>query len=370
MERLERFSRAAAALHEAAAAPDRWPDALRAVMAALEVEKGALIDMQVDPLALDGLIGIGHDPAAQKAYAEHYFRVDPTREVGMAMPPLDVFACYDVFDERERSRHEYFVDFTRRADIGDVVALGTAPIAGRRHVLSLQRPADAPAFGEEAKRLLSLIGPHLQRAREVEARLREAELARLELEAGIDQVATPAFIVDAAGRTRHRNLAASAFFVQFPAAFRRSAELHLADPALDARLKAAIARAARPGGESTVLLLPLRQGESAEVVVAPLLPRPGVSWERPLALVAILKADMNPETVAWRLRQLYDLSPAEARVAAAIGLGRTVGEVAAATGVKEATLRTQLRAVFQKTGSRRQSDLARIALANAFRIRP
>lgn len=368
MKDLERFSRATAAIHEAAAAPDRWEAALRAVMDLLETDKGALVDVLVDPLALDGLLSIGHDPAVEKAYAEHYFAVDPARQVGMAMAPLEVIRSYELFDEALRAKHEYF-DFARRSNIGDLLGVGTAVIAGRRHFLAVQRPADAPAFEDATRDLMRLIGPHLQRAREVEARLREAELARLELEAGIDHVATPAFIVDASRRTRHRNAAAAAFVVQFPGAFRRSAQLHLADPALDARLEAAIQRAARLGGESTVLLLPLRQGDSAELVVAPLLPRSGAGWERPLALVAILKTDVNPETVAWRLRQLYDLSPAEARVAAAIALGRTVEEVAAATGVKESTLRTQLRTVFQKTGSRKQADLARLALANAFRIR-
>jgi len=81
--------------------------------------------------------------------------------------------------------------------------------------------------------------------------------------------------------------------------------------------------------------------------------------------VVITEPATDADAIAWRLRQLYELTAAEARVAAQIALGRTVEDIAGAYGVKAVTLRTQLRAVFQKTGTRRQPDLVRLALAGA-----
>jgi DNA-binding CsgD family transcriptional regulator/PAS domain-containing protein len=366
---LERFSAAVAAIHEAAAAPQRWPAALEAVMALLEVKKGALIDVRADPLQLESIHGIGHDDATQKAYAEHYFAIDPTREAGLAMAPGDVFQCYAVFDERARARHEYF-DFARRADIGDVVGLSTPVVAGRRHILSVQRSADAPAFEAETKRLLGMIGPHLHRAREVQARLHTAELAQVELEAGLDAVTAPAFIINARGWIQHLNAAAAQFVRENPGAIRLSGVLGFVEPGVESRYRQAMKEAAREGGQCQIIRLDLGHPDKTELVIAPLQPRPGVAWTEPLVLVVVAQASVDAEGIAWRLRELYGLSATEARVAAAIALGHTVEQIAGANGVKEVTLRTQLRSVFQKTGTTRQVELVRLALAaGAFRIR-
>lgn len=369
MTKLEIFSAAVEAIHGAAAAPQRWPQALAAVMTLLEVKKGALIDVKAEPLALESICAIGHDDATQKAYADHYFAIDPTREAGLAMAPLDVFQCYEVFDERARARHEYF-DFARRADIGDVVGLGTPVVAGRRHILSVQRNADAPAFDDETKGLLRLIGPHLHRAREVQARLRTAELAQVELEAGLDAVTAPAFIINAKGWIQHLNAAASQFVRENPGGVRLSGALAFVDPGVESLYARALKQAAREGGQCQIIRLDLGQRDKTELVIAPLQPRPGVTWTEPLVLVVVAQASMDAEGIAWRLRELYGLSATEARVAAAIATGHTVEQIAGANGVKEVTLRTQLRAIFQKTGASRQVDLVRLALAaGAFRIR-
>jgi DNA-binding CsgD family transcriptional regulator len=62
------------------------------------------------------------------------------------------------------------------------------------------------------------------------------------------------------------------------------------------------------------------------------------------------------------LAALYDLTPAEAFVAREIGLGRSVDEVAKSREVSVGTIRTQLHSVFDKTGSKRQAELAGLVL--------
>jgi len=56
------------------------------------------------------------------------------------------------------------------------------------------------------------------------------------------------------------------------------------------------------------------------------------------------------------------LTPAEARLAAALATGATLEQIAAAHRVTEATLRSQLRSIFSKTGTSRQAELVRLAL--------
>lgn len=57
------------------------------------------------------------------------------------------------------------------------------------------------------------------------------------------------------------------------------------------------------------------------------------------------------------LDALFDLSPAEARVARSLTEGEGVGNIAARTGLSEGTVRSQVNAILLKTGLNRQAEL-------------
>jgi DNA-binding CsgD family transcriptional regulator len=66
----------------------------------------------------------------------------------------------------------------------------------------------------------------------------------------------------------------------------------------------------------------------------------------------------RPEIVAAEIIQdLFDLTPAEARVARGIAAGKTVHDLADEAGLAAGTVRQQLKSVFSKTGVSRQADL-------------
>ncbi|MBV8837183.1 MAG: helix-turn-helix transcriptional regulator [Alphaproteobacteria bacterium] len=69
------------------------------------------------------------------------------------------------------------------------------------------------------------------------------------------------------------------------------------------------------------------------------------------------------------LQQAFDLTPAEARLAAQIATGRSLPDIARAEGGSHETLRSQLKAVFAKTGTARQAELA-VLLAKLARLAP
>jgi DNA-binding CsgD family transcriptional regulator len=75
-----------------------------------------------------------------------------------------------------------------------------------------------------------------------------------------------------------------------------------------------------------------------------------------LAVVTPLDADRVPD--ARLVQGLFDLTPAEARIARDVARGLNVPTLAQQTGVSVNTVRSQLKAVFAKTGTRRQSELA------------
>src|SRR5690606_35577810 len=67
-------------------------------------------------------------------------------------------------------------------------------------------------------------------------------------------------------------------------------------------------------------------------------------------------AEPDPSVVA----AAFELTPAEAQVAAQLARGVSAVEIAAERGVSTQTIRAQIRAVFEKTGIKRQSDLIRL----------
>jgi DNA-binding CsgD family transcriptional regulator len=60
--------------------------------------------------------------------------------------------------------------------------------------------------------------------------------------------------------------------------------------------------------------------------------------------------------------EAFGLSRAETRVATEVTDGKSTEDVALTLGISRETVRTQLKAVFSKTGARRQSEL--VALLN------
>jgi DNA-binding NarL/FixJ family response regulator len=105
----------------------------------------------------------------------------------------------------------------------------------------------------------------------------------------------------------------------------------------------------------------LRRGER-HPLIATISPVGGTS-----GTVAVHLADPDappcpsPDTIG----RLYGLTPAEARLAAALAGGATVEEAAGALGVTLGSARTYLKTVFSKLGVSRQTELVRLVLGAA-----
>jgi DNA-binding response OmpR family regulator len=76
----------------------------------------------------------------------------------------------------------------------------------------------------------------------------------------------------------------------------------------------------------------------------------------PLALILITEPNETLSEVQL-MGKLYDLSPAELRVATALLAGKSPGEYASEAGLTLHTVRSQLKNLFSKTYTRRQSEL-------------
>jgi DNA-binding CsgD family transcriptional regulator len=94
------------------------------------------------------------------------------------------------------------------------------------------------------------------------------------------------------------------------------------------------------------------------LTVAPLRTNMAVD-DRRLALIVVVDPQRHSPSEE-DLAEFFGLSPAEARLAAALLTGKTLAQIAAGTGIRITTLRTQLGSILRKVGAERQSDLIRI----------
>ncbi|MEC5164199.1 MULTISPECIES: helix-turn-helix transcriptional regulator [unclassified Janthinobacterium] len=103
-------------------------------------------------------------------------------------------------------------------------------------------------------------------------------------------------------------------------------------------------------------------GPPLQILVAPLPEQhaPSSGGRSPLALVLLRDVRTPFDTPVKLLQQLYGLTASEARIALGVLHGGTPSSLAASSSVSMATVRTQLSAVFQKTGTRRQAELVQL----------
>ncbi len=83
----------------------------------------------------------------------------------------------------------------------------------------------------------------------------------------------------------------------------------------------------------------------------------------PVAVLFVTDPERPQEAPADLLQQLYGLTPAEARILESLVAGQSLKATAAAQNIAYETARFHLTAVFDKTGTSRQTDLVRLVLA-------
>jgi DNA-binding CsgD family transcriptional regulator len=126
-----------------------------------------------------------------------------------------------------------------------------------------------------------------------------------------------------------------------------------------AKLIAGVTADGKPGAAAAHMLAGRCDGLPPYVLtIAPLSADTTID-DRRLALIVVVDPERHfPSEKS--LAELFGLSPAEARLAAALLTGKTLAEIATTSGIRITTVRTQLASILRKVGAERQADLVRI----------
>jgi hypothetical protein len=137
----------------------------------------------------------------------------------------------------------------------------------------------------------------------------------------------------------------------------------------DRMIASSIARASGDfsAGDEPLAPVILPRSNGRRPLVAQVMPVVGAAHDLlHLSAAVVTLTDLDEPTQAPAedlLARFFGFSPVEARLAAQIAAGRTLPEISKADRTPHETLRTRLKAVFQRTGTSRQVELA-LLLAN------
>ena len=310
------------------------------------------------------------DPAMPALYLDHFAAINPLNNVADPAAYITdwrpkVLTDDDWMPKADLLRTEFYNDFMRPQDVYSTMMIRLALNDTEVSVLNVNRSERNECFAgcdlERARRL----HPHLVRAFSLGQKMIARESHAAGLGAVFDNSAAGLFLLDGEARVRRLNGAGEAL-VAAGKGLRIQRGMLLAVGAVNtAHLHALIRQAAsaeptlRTGG--SISLLTNGNGPPLSVSVmpvrAPILP---VFVHEPCVLVCANDVESSPVLPERRLRELFALSAAEARVAAAVLRGETPREAAARLGVSVHTVNNQLASIFQKTGVNRQSALVRM----------
>jgi DNA-binding CsgD family transcriptional regulator len=266
----------------------------------------------------------------------------------------------DLFTPDELDQEPIYRDFWRPQGVGWSVGTFVPIPTGENVIFVLARQFERGPVESTVVQKLDELRPHLARSALMSARL-QLERARIASET-LAALGLPALVLNEHGKVLAANslIEALSGYVHWRALDRIS----LKDKAADKLLRDAIAAIDAAG--SSVRSFPVRETGAEAMMVAHVIPirlSARDIFVRCAAALVLTPVTMPQAPPVELVQSLFDLTPAEARVARSLASGKTVADIATDGGVSRNTILTQLRGVLEKTGCNRQADVVALLTA-------
>jgi DNA-binding CsgD family transcriptional regulator len=351
-------------IYEAAIIPENWPNILERISAIAGCYGGTLFSM-------DAQQEVRHIVTEQYRDVMHIFVRDGwtkqnirAERLAKIKYPGFVTDC-DVISVEEMDAHPFYTELLRPN--GGGWAIGTIiPVpSGDLLVFNLERRYAKGPIEKELCGRLDPLRPHLARAGLMSSRLR-MERARAMVET-LKQIGLPA----AALRKNGQVLAMNDLFQLLGEQITTGAfdEISIKNSASDVLMKQSLVRLAETRDNSEVKSIPIPAILDQPALIAHLIPIKGAAhdiFSRAFTILVITPLHAPTAPTEDVLNGLFDLSPAEVKVAQGIISGKTIDDVAAELKLSRETIRNQLKSVFAKTGTGRQAQLVGLLAATRF----
>jgi DNA-binding CsgD family transcriptional regulator len=351
-------------IYEAGLDARRWPETLAQLAGATgaNVADLRIADASRNMLAI---FSSGMAPSAIETYRKYYSQLDPIRPAAEQRPTGTIVTDQDIMPKQLLTRTAFYNEWVRPQDFHDCTMVTLFRDAMRAAVICFAAPERVDTFPNRSLELLGRLMPHLARATRVTLKLAELEALSNSGLAALDYLSEAVILVDFRSRVEFANRAAEAMLASADGIRVDTSGLCAASSAQTMALRRLIALTAHAEGVSSAggsLLLKRRSGRRPlSVTIAPI--RRETAWGSmtpAMAVVFVADPDQDAESSQSRLRALYGITGAEAKVANLVSSGSGVKGAARTLGIAPSTARTHLHRVFEKTGTRRQAELANL----------
>ena len=235
--------------------------------------------------------------------------------------------------------------------------------------LYLQRsPLQLPFTRCDVDRLNDLV-PHLQRAIQMRQRFAELQLGQNFLASSLDVLAMPTLLFDEHGRVVHVNRSAETILNERRDCWVVDGHVSTRDAVVTRQMNRELTNAIRASygdiaaAPNGVVVLQRPGSMPLSFMPAPL-NLAGRASSHGGALMFIFDPEKVTTPTTDVVKRLFGLSKAEAELAVALCCGKTLEDAATERGTSTHTTRTQLKHIFHKTGTKRQTDLVAMLLSS------
>jgi DNA-binding CsgD family transcriptional regulator len=357
----ERTERALEACHDAILAPTRWPSALQSLAESFGAASCMFYEHDRENSSAPAPMSEGHVAFADRLMRNQAHAPDP--HVGPYLQKCNSFRRagresvleHDLSTEEERCTIPFYQE-TARPEKREWMGGSFFSVEGRNWCLPVFRGGDP--FTREHARRLARVGPYLAKIVSLAQKFAAFDLTS-KLSA-LERVSSAAIVVDATGRATQMNTPAQDLFgADFDLVQGRPAAR---DPVSNRRLQqlvSVVLHSERGSAQSFAPIVVDRDEAPWLLVEAMPVTAFGSDWfssGRVILLLTDLKSPLRLE--ATQFCAAFGLTVAEAKLAAKLASGSGIDAAASSLGVSRETARSQLKAVFAKTNTRRQAELA------------
>jgi DNA-binding CsgD family transcriptional regulator/PAS domain-containing protein len=354
-------------LYDAVLDPDHLPEAMRQACAWLGADSSHFIGW--DTTRFVPRIAVVNDPASvdhvDPDYVAHYSHIDPRRPKLAERPMGEVATCTQFFDDRFVAGSEFYQKFL--IPRGRRYTMGVHLYRDERfdfYATFYHRLGREPFSAEQSEKARLLV-PHLQRVAQMLVKHESVCVAAEVGESTLDALDQGMLVLDAQGDLLFANRRAEALLRDgrwLAAQGKRVRPVVGSSAAFDSAVNRVVANGMPDGvilrgSDSSAArwcsVTILRVAQDTQRALTALYPR-----ARVMLLLTVPNAQRS--VTAGQLMQLFGLTQAEARLAQALVRGQTVDDYAQQHGLALPTVRTQVRAVLDKTDAPRQQDLVRM----------
>ncbi|CAN7556571.1 helix-turn-helix transcriptional regulator [Pararhizobium sp. LjRoot238] len=344
-------------IYEASVIPELWPDVC--VGLAAEVNGFSACILTIDTKQAFRWVCSPNIDEQMERYSRSEIRFqNPRPERSLLLSPTAFARDIDVMTAEEIAADPVYDAFLRPLGLGWSMGAVLQEPSGHTLIFDMIGWADSGPFSVEALDRVNRLKGDLARAALISSRMifRQAQ----NIATTLSMIGLPAAVMGEDSRVLAMNedMEALAPRVRTGA----GNKLSLENPAANALVLAALEQL-RVAQAANVQSIPLAAGENTSALILHLLPvrrNARDIFSKSLAvLIATPVGQAGPPDMRV-LSGLFDLTPGEARVARELASGTSLEAVAIKLGLKLETVRTYLKRIFFKTGTRRQAELTRM----------